>query len=80
MESCTLGTERGVGEMYKILNDMVARHRQGRTIIKVNSTSKAWLKLAFKLQVNAETAHVAMYKCVSRNLLRILMMMEAEQQ
>lgn len=51
----------------------------GRTIIKVNSTSKAWLKLTFKFQDNAETAHVAVCKCVSRNLLRILTMMEAEQ-
>lgn len=50
---------------------------RGRTIIKVNGASKAWLKLAFKLQVDAEAACVAMYECVSRNLLRILMMMEA---
>lgn len=51
-----------------------------RTIIKVNSTSKAWLKLLFKLKVNVETAHVALYKCVSKNLLRILIMLEAEWQ
>lgn len=29
VESRMLGTEKGVGEMYKILNDIVARHRQG---------------------------------------------------
>lgn len=28
-ESRTLGRERGVREMYEILNDIVARHRQG---------------------------------------------------
>jgi hypothetical protein len=49
---------------------------RGRTVIKVNSTSKPWLKLLFKLKVNAGTDHVALYKCVSRSLLRILMIME----
>lgn len=51
---------------------------RGKTVIKVNSTSKAWLKPLFKLKVNVEAAHVALYKCVSKILLRILMMMEAE--
>lgn len=49
---------------------------RGRTVIKVNSTSKLWLKLLFKLKVNVETDHVALYKCVSKSLLRILMIME----
>lgn len=47
-----------------------------RTVIKVNSTSKPWLKPLFKLKVNVGTDHVALYKCVSKSLLRILMIME----
>lgn len=49
---------------------------RGRTVIKVNSTSKLWLKPLFKLKVNVGTDHVALYKCVSKSLLRILMIME----
>lgn len=46
---------------------------RGSVVIKVNSTSKIWLKPLFKRKANVETAHVALYKCVTENLLRILM-------
>lgn len=49
---------------------------RGRTVIKVNSTSKLQLKLLLKLKVNVQTDPVALYKCVSKSLLRILMIME----
>lgn len=47
-----------------------------RTVIKVNSASKLRLKPLFKLKVNVGTDHVALYKCISKSLLRILMIME----
>lgn len=49
---------------------------RGRTVIKVNSTSKPWLKPLFKLKVSVGMDRVASYKCVSKSLLRILMIME----